>query len=72
MEPTLLEVMLRVHGEFRGRLAPIQVTPLQAGVILYLHRHAQATMSEAAAALRVSLPTSSEVVKDLVRKRWVT
>ncbi|MGH7184099.1 MAG: hypothetical protein ACREJN_19285 [Nitrospiraceae bacterium] len=34
-EPTLLEVVLRVQRDFRQRLAPIGVTPLQAGVILY-------------------------------------
>ena len=72
MEPTQLEVMLRLHGDFRERLAPLRVTPLQAGVLLFLQRHAKAKASEAASALRVSLPTLSEVVKDLVRKRWVT
>lgn len=72
MEPTLLEEMLRLHGDFRARLAPLRVTPLQAGVLLFLQRHAKAKASEAASALRVSLPTLSEVVKDLVRKRWVT
>ena len=52
-EPTLLEVVLRVHGDFRRRLAPLHVTPLQAGVMLYLHRHRDAKLTEAAAALRV-------------------
>ena len=52
-ELTLLELVLRLHGEFRRRLEPIRVT-------------------DAVAALGVSLPTLSKVVKDLVRKRCVT
>ena len=69
---TLLELVLRLQGEFRRSLEPIRVTPLQAGVMLYLRRHADAKLTDAAAALCVRLPTLSEVVKDLVRKRWVT
>ena len=69
---TLLELVLRLEGEFRRRLEPIRVTPLQAGVMLFLRRHADAKLTDAAAALCVRLPTLSEVVKDLVRKRWVT
>ena len=52
-KPTLLEVALRVQGDFRRRLAPRRVTSLQAGVMLYLHRHRDAKLTEAAAALRV-------------------
>jgi len=72
MEPTLLEVMLRVHGEFRGRLAPLRVTPLQAGVLLYLHRQGEAKLKHVAAAVQVQSPTLGVVINDLVRKRWVT
>ena len=71
-ERTLLEVVLRVHGDFRRRLAPIGVTPLQAGVILYLHRHPDAKMKDTAAALGVQPPTLTVVIDDLVRKRWLT
>jgi hypothetical protein len=35
---TLLELVLQLHGEFRKSFEPIRVTPLQAGVILSLHR----------------------------------
>ena len=63
--------MLQLHGEFRRNLEPIRVTPLQAGVLLFLCRHADAKVTDAVVALRVRLPTLSEVVKDLVRKRWV-
>jgi DNA-binding MarR family transcriptional regulator len=69
---TFLELVLQLHGEFRRSLEPIQVTPLQAGVMLYLRRHAESRLAEVAAALRVQPPTMGEVVQDLVRKRWVT
>jgi DNA-binding MarR family transcriptional regulator len=69
---TLLELVLQLHGDFRRSLEPIRVTPLQAGVLLYLQRHIDASVTDAATALRLRLPTLSEVVKDLVRKRWVT
>src|SRR4051794_13125724 len=71
-KPTLLEVVLRLHGEFRRRLAPLRVTVLQAGVILYLTRHTDPKLTEAAAALRISPPTMTEVIRDLVGRRWVT
>ena len=71
-ELTLLELVLQLHGEFRRSLEPIRVTPLQAGVLLYLQRHMDARVTDAATALRLRLPTLSEVVKDLVRKHWVT
>ena len=64
---TLLEVVLRLHGDFRRRLEPIRVTPLQAGVILYLHRHTDAKVTETAAALHIRPPTLVNVVRDLVR-----
>jgi len=69
---TLLELVLRLEGEFRRSLEPIRVTPLQAGMLLYLQRHMDARMTDAATVLRVRLPTLSAMVKDLVRKRWVT
>jgi len=69
---TLLELVLRVQGEFRRSLDPIRVTPFQAGVLFFLSRHTNATMTDAADSLGVRLPTLSIVVKDLVRKRWIT
>ena len=71
-KPTLLELVLQLHGEFRRRLDPIRVTPLQAGVILFLYRHVDANMTDTATALGVRVPTLSVVVNDLVGKRWVT
>ena len=69
---TLLELVLQLQGDFRRRLEPILVTPLQAGVLLVVCRHAEAKVTDAAAAFRLRLPTLSEVVKALARKRWVT
>ena len=71
-ELTLLELVLQLHGEFRRSLEPIRVTPLQAGVLLFLRRHADAKLTDAVDALGVRLSTLSTVVKDLVWKRWVT
>jgi DNA-binding MarR family transcriptional regulator len=45
--------------------APSRRAPLPAS-------HADAKLTDGAAALRVRQPTLHEVVKDLVRKRWVT
>lgn len=69
---TLLELVLRLHGEFRRSLEPINVTPLQAGLILYLRRHVQGRVTDAAAALRVKPPTLVQVVHDLEHNGWVT
>jgi DNA-binding MarR family transcriptional regulator len=69
---TILELVLQLHGEFRRSLEPIRVIPLQAGVLLFLRRHAEARVTDTAAALCLRLPTLSEVVNDLVRKRWIT
>jgi hypothetical protein len=60
---TLLELMLRLEGEFRRSLKPIRVTPLQSGVILFLRRHTETKVTDAAAALGVRLSTMSVVVK---------
>ena len=70
--PTLLELLLRLEGDIRRSLEPIRAAPLQAGVLLFLRRHVEAKVTDVAAALGVRLPTMSTVVKDLVRKRWVS
>jgi DNA-binding MarR family transcriptional regulator len=69
---TLLESVLQLHGDLRKILEPLRVTPLQAGTLLFLSRHAETNLMDAAATLRVRQPTLNEVVKALVRKRWVT
>ena len=48
------------------------MTPLQAGVLLFLRRHPEAKVTDTADALVVGVSTVSDVLKDLVRKRWVT
>jgi hypothetical protein len=60
-DSTLLELVLQLHGDFRRRLEPIRVTPLQAGVLLFLCRHTGARVTDTAAALGVGLPTLSTV-----------
>jgi len=69
--PTRLELLLKLEGDFRKRLGPIRVTPSQAGVILFLRRHADANVTDAATALGVSQATLSRTVTTLVRKQWV-
>jgi DNA-binding MarR family transcriptional regulator len=69
---TRLELVLQLEGEFRKILEPIRMTPLQAGVLLFLHRHANAKLMDAVTALGVTPSTLSVVVRDLVRRRWVT
>ena len=71
-EPTMLEVVLRVQGDFRRQLAPLHVTPLQAGVMLFLHRQREAPMTETAAGVGVAGPTLSVAVRTLIRTRWVS
>ena len=63
--------MLLLHGDFQRQLEPFRVTPLQAGVLVYLQRHRGAMMKEAAAAVNVTSPTLTVVIDRLVRKRWV-
>ena len=70
--PSTLEHVLQWHGQFRRSLEPLRTTPLQAGVLLFLLRHPAAMVTDAADALGVRVPTVSEVVNDLVRKRWVS
>lgn len=69
---TLLESMLRLHGEFRSALDPLSLTPLQAGVLLYLHRRTGSGIFEAAQALGIKSPTLTPVVQDLVRRRLIS
>lgn len=68
---TILERVLQLHGQFRRSLEPLRVTPLQAGVILFLRRHADANVTDAATALGVSQATLSRAVITLVRMQWV-
>lgn len=71
-DATTLERVLQWHGHFRRSLEPHRVTPLQAALLLFVSRQAEAKLTDVARALRVKPPTLAEVVKDLVRKQWVT
>jgi hypothetical protein len=51
--PTILELVLQLEDDIRRRLEPIRMTPLQAGVLLFLCRHAEARVTDIAAALGV-------------------
>jgi len=69
---TTLERVLQWHGAFRMSLGQIRVTPLQAAMLLFVSRHAEAKLTDVARALCVRRPTLTEVVKALIRNRWVT
>jgi len=69
---TTLERVLQWHSAFRRSLGPIRVTPLQGAMLLFVRRHAETRLTDAARALCVRRPTLTEVVKALVRNRWVT
>lgn len=71
-EVTLLEFVLRLQGEFRRSLEPLQVTPLQAGVLLFLCRHEDGRATDLSTTLCLKLPTVVAVVNALVDKGWVT
>jgi DNA-binding MarR family transcriptional regulator len=69
--PTILELVLQLEDDIRRRLEPIRMTPLQAGVLLFLWRHAEARVTDIAAALGVRLSTLSGVVTTLARQGWI-
>jgi hypothetical protein len=46
-----LELLMWLQGDVRRSLGPIRVTSLQAGVLLFLGRHAGAEVTDAARAL---------------------
>ena len=48
------------------------MTPIQAGVLLYLHGQREPNARDTAAAVGVAWSTLSVTVRTLVRKRWVT
>jgi DNA-binding MarR family transcriptional regulator len=68
---TLLELVLWLEGNFRRRLTPIRVTPLQAGILLFVRRHSGATQTKVATALCLKAPTVSGAMESLVRGGWL-
>lgn len=45
--PARLDLLLRLEENFRICLEPIQMTPLQANVLLYLSRYAETKLTDA-------------------------
>ena len=71
-ELAFLALVLQLHREYRRNLETIDVTPLQAVVLLFLRCHAESSVMDAAAALCLTQSVMSELIIDLVRKRLVT
>jgi DNA-binding MarR family transcriptional regulator len=69
--PSTLETVLRLHGFFRHRLHPLGVSPVQAGMLLYLDRHPQCEVSELASALCIQNLLAVKIVQLLQRDGWI-
>jgi DNA-binding MarR family transcriptional regulator len=67
----LFQVMLRLCDDFHSRLAPLGVTALEAGMMMYVHRHANVTTIGLAKALGMHELALVPRVEDLVRKGLV-
>ena len=66
-----LETVLRLQGLFRHRLQNLRVSPIQAGMLLYLDRHPQCKLIEIASALCLQNPTAVETLQLIQRKGWI-
>jgi phosphoglucomutase len=64
---TLMELVLQLDGDIRQRLDPTRVTPLQAEVLLFLRRHAEAKMTDAASATPAQKTILSKLLPDQVQ-----
>lgn len=69
--PSTLETVLRLHGFFRHRLQPLGVSPVQAGMLLYLDRHPQCQVAEIASALCVHDILAGKTVRLLQKNGWI-
>ena len=67
----LLQVMLRLYDDFHSRLAPLGVTALEAGMMMYLHRHANVSTIDLGKAFGTHDLILAPRVEDLVRKGLV-
>ena len=67
----LLQVMLRLSDDFHSRLAPLGVTALEAGMMMYLHRHANVSTIDLGNAFGTLELTLAPRVEELVRKGLV-
>ncbi|MBH0201137.1 MAG: MarR family transcriptional regulator [Nitrospira sp.] len=66
-----LETVLRLQGFFRHRLQPLGVSPIQAGMLLYLDRHPQCQVIEIASALCIQNLAAVKTVQLLQRNGWL-
>ncbi len=66
-----LETVLRLHGLFRHRLEVLGVSPVQAGIVLYLDRRPQCEWLEIASALCIENPSMTETIRLIQRKGWL-
>lgn len=69
--PSTLETVLRLYGFFRHRLHSLGVSPIQAGLLLYLDRHPQCRASEIASALCIQNHLAVKTVQRLQRNGWI-
>src|SRR5262252_864972 len=70
-DKALLSVMLRLYEDFHSRLAPPGITALEAGMMMYLHRHANVSTIDLGKALGTLELTLAPRVEDIVRKGLV-
>lgn len=66
-----LQTVLQFHGRYRHLLRPVHVSPMQAGILLFLDRHPGCKLIQVASALCLQSTTMVEAVKLLERKRWI-
>ena len=68
---TVLQGMLHLSDDFHSRLGSLRVTPLEAGMMMYLNRHPGRTISDVANRLGTHELTLDTRVQDLVRKGFI-
>lgn len=68
---SVLEIVLHLQGLLRQRLQPLHVSPMQAGILLYLDRHPRCKLIEVASTLRIQQPSMVETIQLVQRKGWV-
>lgn len=70
-KPSSLETVLRLHGFFHHRLQSLGVSPIQAGMLLYLDRHPQCQVIEIASALCIQNLSAVKTVQLIQRNGWI-
>lgn len=70
-QPSTLETVIRFQGLFRHSLQPLELSPLQASIVLYLDRHPLCGVLKIALALCIPTVAAVETVQGLQRKGWM-